>query len=131
MGSSIGDALDRLARREELRRRCTDQAAEPIVPPALGDLVEAVARVVTRHPELLVMLGVDGAGPPVLARVCQEDGTVQVTVRPAGSGPVPAAPGWPVVPPPPSTEPASADQVAARLAALLREDPSLLQPSPD
>jgi hypothetical protein len=72
----LDDALDRLARRDELRRRAAGEATG--TPPAVTELVEAIAAVVGRNPELAVTVGVEGAGDPVLLHFALEDGIVQV-----------------------------------------------------
>lgn len=76
MRGGLDDALDRLARRDELRRRAAGEATG--TPPAVTELVEAIAAVVGRNPELAVTVGVEGAGEPVLLHFALEDGIVQV-----------------------------------------------------
>ncbi|MEV4704608.1 hypothetical protein [Actinoplanes sp. NPDC049316] len=76
MRGGLDDALDRLARRDELRRRAAGEATG--TPPAVSELVEAIAAVVGRHAELAVTVGVEGAGDPVLLHFAVEDGIVQV-----------------------------------------------------
>jgi hypothetical protein len=73
----LDDALDKLARRDELRRRAAGEATG--TPPAVTELVEAIAAVVGRNPELGVTVGVEGAGDPVLLHFAVEDGIVQVS----------------------------------------------------
>ncbi|WP_305787388.1 hypothetical protein [Symbioplanes lichenis] len=77
MRGGLDDALDRLARRDQLRRRATGE--EPGTPPAVTELVEAIAAVVGRHPELAVTVGVEGAGDPTLFHFAVEEGIVQVS----------------------------------------------------
>ncbi|WP_306214108.1 hypothetical protein [Actinoplanes sp. RD1] len=77
MRGGLDDALDRLARRDQLRRRATGE--EPGTPPAVTELVEAIAAVVGRNPELAVTVGVEGAGDPTLFHFAVEDGIVQVS----------------------------------------------------
>jgi hypothetical protein len=197
----LDDALERLARRDRMRRRSGQQAGGP--PPAVAELVEAIADVVGRNPEMTLTIGVKGAGSPVILHVAMEDGVVRVTAgdppdatptdahlsyavdfdydaeeaapptgshryEPDGSGPEahrygapatgeggtvpserePAGPPYvPMASPPPPSPPAAApvqppplarpvplqveqpeetELAARRLAALLREDPSLL-----
>ena len=76
MRGGLDDALEKLARRDELRRRAAGQAAG--TPPAVTELVEAVAAVVARNPELAITMGVEGAGEPVLLHFALDDGIVQV-----------------------------------------------------
>jgi hypothetical protein len=72
----LDDALDKLARRDELRRRAAGEAAG--TPLAVQELVEAIAGVVGRHPQLEVTVGVEGVGDPTLLHFFVEDGQVQV-----------------------------------------------------
>lgn len=77
MRGGLDDALDKLARRDELRRRAAGEATG--TPPPVAELVEAIAAVVGRNPELGVTVGVEGAGDPVLLHFAVEDGIVQVS----------------------------------------------------
>ncbi|BCJ53532.1 hypothetical protein Asp14428_50070 [Actinoplanes sp. NBRC 14428] len=77
MRGGLDDALDRLARRDELRRRAAGEATG--TPASVTELVEAIAAVVGRNPELAVTVGVEGAGDPVLLHFALEDGIVQVS----------------------------------------------------
>jgi len=72
----LDDALEKLARRDELRRRAAGESTG--TPPAVTELVEAIAAVVGRNPELGVTVGVEGAGDPMLLHFYSEDGVVQV-----------------------------------------------------
>ncbi len=76
MRGGLDDALDKLARRDELRRRAAGEATG--TPPAVQELVEAIAAVVNRNPALAVTVGVEGAGDPILLHFAFEDGVVQV-----------------------------------------------------
>ncbi|GLY05147.1 hypothetical protein [Actinoplanes sp. NBRC 101535] len=76
MRGGLDDALDKLARRDELRRRATGDGSS--TPPAVTELVEAIAGVVARHPSLNVTVGVEGAGDPTLLHFAFADGVVQV-----------------------------------------------------
>jgi len=80
----LDDALDKLARRDELRRRASGEATGTPVP--VTELVEAIAAVVARNPKLGVTVGVEGVGDPLLLRFFVEDGVVQVNA----DTPVPA-----------------------------------------
>jgi hypothetical protein len=73
----LDDALDKLARRDELRRRAEGGGIG--TPPAVQDLVEAIAAVVGRNPALEVTVGVEGAGDPVLLHFAVQDGIVSVS----------------------------------------------------
>jgi hypothetical protein len=73
----LDDALDKLARRDELRRRAAGEATG--TPPAVQELVEAIAGVVGRNQSLEVTVGVEGAGDPTLLHFFVEDNIVRVT----------------------------------------------------
>ncbi|MCU7722307.1 hypothetical protein ODJ79_01110 [Actinoplanes sp. KI2] len=77
MRGGLDDALDKLARRDELRRRAAGEATG--TSPAVTELVEAIAGVVARHPELGVTVGAEGSGEPVLLHFFFAEGQVQVT----------------------------------------------------
>ncbi|GAA2493395.1 hypothetical protein [Winogradskya humida] len=78
MRGGLDDALDKLARRDELRRRANGESASS-TPPAVNELVEAIAAVVGRNPELAVTVGVEGSGDPLLLHFAVEGGIVQVS----------------------------------------------------
>ncbi|MBL7261827.1 hypothetical protein [Paractinoplanes lichenicola] len=80
MRGGLDDALDKLARRDELRRRASGEAPSA-TPPAVNELVEAIAAVVARHPELGVSVGVEGAGDPLLLHFYLSEGQVQVNAE--------------------------------------------------
>jgi hypothetical protein len=75
----LDDALEKLARRDELRRRAANEATG--TPAAVTELVEAIAAVVGRNPRLGVTVGVEGDGDPMVLRFYYEDGQVQVTAE--------------------------------------------------
>ncbi len=81
MRGGLDDALEKLARRDELRRRAAGEATG--TPPAVQELVETIAGVVGRNPKLEVTVGVEGVGDPTLLHFFVEDGTVQVSVDPS------------------------------------------------
>ncbi|MFC7278221.1 hypothetical protein ACFQS1_29920 [Paractinoplanes rhizophilus] len=91
MRGGLDDALDKLARRDELRRRAASEATG--TSPAVTELVEAIAGVVARHPELGVTVGAEGSGDPVLLHFFFAEGQVQVNadipVPPASAAPAP------------------------------------------
>jgi hypothetical protein len=99
--ADINDRLDRLQRREEFDRFGRPlrpaPAETPVGPPVarpagvddrLGEVLDAVAPVVRRHPGLSVMIALaDGrAGRPVI-RVTERDGGVETGVVVVGPGP--------------------------------------------
>jgi hypothetical protein len=77
MRGGLDDALDKLARRDELRRRAAGEATG--TPPAVTELVEAIAAVIGRNPKMEVTVGVEGVSEPVLLHFAMEDGVVQVS----------------------------------------------------
>lgn len=89
MRGGLDDALDKLARRDELRRRAAGEATG--TSPAVTELVEAIAGVVARHPELGVTVGAEGSGEPVLLHFFFAEGQVQVTADNPVQPEVPAA----------------------------------------
>lgn len=89
MRGGLDDALEKLARRDELRRRAAGEATG--TPPAVQELVETIAGVVGRNPQLEVTVGVEGAGDPTLLHFFVEGGTVQVNVDPSVASRVTAA----------------------------------------
>jgi hypothetical protein len=129
MRGELDDALARLARRQEvLRRRAELEAVEDSSP--LAELTEAVRRVVARHPKMAVRFEVTHGTENASARVAWSDGqpTVMPVTEPAG--PVAGRPpSWPMSP---QTAPAwsaamgQSGDSAARLAEMIRRDPSLL-----
>lgn len=76
MRGGLDDALDKLARRDELRRRANGEAEA--TPLAVQELVEAIASVVGRNPKLEVTVGVEGVVDPTLLHFFVEDGMVRV-----------------------------------------------------
>jgi phenylpyruvate tautomerase PptA (4-oxalocrotonate tautomerase family) len=105
MRDSFGDALDRMARLEELDRvRAAAQAGRRAS--LAAELTEAVRRVLEQHPDTAVTLSVEAPEGSGTYRVAWVDGALTVA-----AGPAPDA--------------------AARLAELIRRDPSLLAPEQD
>lgn len=149
MRGELDGALDKMARMEELRRR---RAAEPAGGghDAGHAVAEAVRRVVAQHPGIAVTLRVEQETGNRLMRVAWADGTVTVVFH----EPSPSADGvtsttassrqpeprqttdeqpphmWPLsVRTVPGWEAADQDHdgaAAARLAEMVRSDPSLL-----
>ena len=112
MRDAFGDGLERMARLEELaqRRAVAQQNAGPMAhaprPSAADELAEAVRRVVETYPGTTVSVTVEGPAGSASLQVGWHNGAVVVL-----PGPAPDA--------------------AARLAELIRRDPSLLAPEPD
>jgi hypothetical protein len=133
MRDALGDALERMARREEVERLRAAAAAQAASDPVAtgvaatvaagifegtvvgtasprssvaAELAEAIRQVAQNHPGTIITASVEGTGGEVSMQVSWIDG--QVVVRP---GPAPDA--------------------AARLAEMIRRDPTLLAPDPD
>ncbi|MEV4755631.1 hypothetical protein AB0J86_11045 [Micromonospora sp. NPDC049559] len=128
----LDDALAKMARREELERRLSEQAAEG--QNGTEEVIEAIRRVVAQHPALAVRVWVQEGPAATEGRIIWSGGTVSSSVQAldtSGPGePVPApapAPGWPAPAPayPSGAVPGTGD-AASRLAEMIRRDPSLL-----
>jgi hypothetical protein len=152
MRGELDDTLARLARREEAQRRRAEQVAAETRSPT-DEVTEAVQRVVARHPDItvtiLVARGQDTAtrhitwsegqvvaipvAGPVSATAIDPPTNAPTRPGPAPTGP-PDVPSWPMsvktVPSWASASDGLAEDPAARLADLIRRDPSLLG-SPD
>lgn len=135
MPGGLDDALARMARREELRRRATQAAVSATQPtvsttqPAVGtgqppgspgetveELVQAARRAVVRDPELSVTVTVTYRGRTSAVRVRKEGDEVSVTVTPVQSPEQPLQAEGPRE----VTEPESPSSAASQLAELLR-----------
>ncbi|MFE9654170.1 hypothetical protein [Micromonospora sp. NPDC006431] len=151
MRGDLDETLARLARREEaLRRRGTgDEADRDEVSPAVArrdghgayrlrggtrpeqvdpveEVAEAVRQVVAEHPGLAVTLRVEHGGRAYPLRIAWTGREVTVGPVPA---PPPPPPAWPMPPTPvpaPGQDREGPDP-AARLAEMVRRDPSLLE----
>jgi hypothetical protein len=106
----LDEALERMRRWEALRRRMAGPGRGA---PVVEELIEAIGPVLHRHGEVTVTLAVEGTDEPVELRLRWADGRLSVT---------------PVVTvaEPPAQE--TTEQTAARLAELIRKDPSVLRP---
>lgn len=153
MRGELDETLARLARREELRRRTPgpgedvepDTAAGPAGPVTreghgayrlrgapgperqnpVEEIAEAVRRAVAGHPGVAVTLRVEHGGQAYPLRVSWSG--PEVTVEPAAA-PAPP-PSWPMsvkTVPAPGQDGVATDP-AARLAEMIRRDPSLLE----
>lgn len=134
MRGGLDDALQKLARRNELRRRASQQSA-PAEAPALTELVESVAAFVGRHPELRVALAVEGLGTPTAVRVWYRDGQPQVRTEPLLDAPYAAddAAGWedpPAHPAPEAVIPADVAWTTSEAATLPLRTPAAAPRSP-
>jgi hypothetical protein len=110
MRDGLDDALARMARWEELRRRVSDAPASPGA--AVEEVVQAARRAVLRDRELTVTVTVAYRGRTSAVRVRNEDGEVTVAVAAAE----PERPQEAEAPPAPSA--------ASQLAELLRQGDS-------
>jgi hypothetical protein len=138
MRGELDDALARMARREELLRRRSAQPTEGSRAPAdgtrspAGEVAEAVRRVVAHHPGLTVSLTVDNGTARAAIRVGWSEGMVSIApaTEPAAPVSAPAPPAWPLavktVPPWAAVTDEQSAASAARLAELIRRDPTLL-----
>ncbi|MEE6259194.1 hypothetical protein [Plantactinospora sonchi] len=136
MRGELDDALARMERREALQRRLAQEAAARAGSP-VDEVTEAVQRVIAQYPSVAVTMWV-ADGPRISAmHVAWENGTV--TVRPAAEPALPTAgqppQSWPMsvrtVPNWAAPEDPPAPDAAARLAEMIRRDPSLLGPDDD
>ncbi|MER7458969.1 hypothetical protein [Micromonospora sp. NPDC126480] len=109
-------------------RSAGQHRADPPGRDPVEEVVEAVRRVVERYPELAVALRVEHGGRVFPLRVARSGGDVTVTAEPSA-----VPPPWPLSA---HTVPAWSDRdgldpdPAARLAELIRHDPSLLDGEP-
>jgi len=145
MRGDLDDALARLARRDQLLRRTGPGAHQATA--AVNEIAAAVRHVVQRHPGLSATVRLEGVGPATEVRVGRHAGLVRVVVildqhadgtgqdndHAATPGDVPDAPGAPPPGPPewPPRADAESGSPAARLAELIRQDPSLLLGTPE
>jgi hypothetical protein len=105
----------------------------------VDDVIEAVRLVVAHHPRLAVTLWAEDGSTGAAVRVEWVDGVVTVTPDDEPAAAMPSAgappPSFPVaVQTPPAWAPpteAGANESAARLAELIRRDPSLLRAADD
>ncbi|MDG4833710.1 hypothetical protein O7627_31015 [Solwaraspora sp. WMMD1047] len=148
MRGELDDTLARLARREEAQRRRAEQLAAETRSPT-DEVTEAVQRVVARHPDITVTVLVARGQDTATRHITWSEGQVvaipvagpvsTAAIDPAANAPThpagpPDVPSWPMsvktVPAWAASSDGLADDPAARLADLIRRDPSLLG-SPD
>jgi len=115
MDGGLDDPLVRMHRWDALRQRLANSAAGRLGS-VVDEVVEAIATVLHRHGEVAVSVTVEGGEAQITAQLSWQDGQL-VVVR---SEPQ-AVPG---AAPPRAAE--TSDETAARLAELIRRDPSLL-----
>jgi hypothetical protein len=132
-----GDAMARMKRWEAVRQRLADGTGQPVR--IIDEVVDALSDVVRHHDAVTVTVTVDEGGHLSTVRIVQRGGQLDVThLQPQ----VPHSP--PALPVPPaeprhngdaprairpewrSRDAETLDQTAARLAELIRQDPSLL-----
>ena len=114
VSGGLDDALARMDRWEALRLRMSGGVPER-GDPVVDELIEVIGPVLRRYGPVIVTLAVEGVGHATTVRIGWHDGQLTVDRVATGAG---ALPGH---------ETESADQTAARLAELIRQDPSLLR----
>jgi hypothetical protein len=111
----LDDALARMARREQLRRRA--EGGGELARSPVEDLAETLRHLVARHESLSVAVIAQDAGVTWQVRAARTGGEVRISVARVDA----VLNGGAHRPPEPP-----AGQTAARLADLLRHNPSLL-----
>jgi len=152
MRGDPGDAMARMKRWEALRQRLADGTGQPVH--IVDEVVGAVSDVVRQHDAVTVTVTVDDGGNLSTVRIVQRGGQLEITHLQQQAPPPPPALTVPPAPPAeprlpvPAAPPAeprrngdaprairpewrsrdaeTLDQTAARLAELIRQDPSLL-----
>ncbi|SCF35922.1 hypothetical protein [Micromonospora mirobrigensis] len=117
-GPDVGGSVAGLAEARGTRSGRHEAGPDPV-----EEVAEAVRRVLAAYPDVTVTLRVEHAGRTYPLRIAPSDGDVSVRADPPAPPPVwpltgPASPGW-------ESHREAADP-AARLADLIRRDPSLL-----
>jgi hypothetical protein len=116
MDGGLDDPLVRMHRWDALRQRLANSTAGRLEP-VVDEVVEAIAAILQRHGPLTVTVTVEGAETRASAQLGWHDGRLTV----ARSEPHSTA-NEPGSAPPAETS----EETAARLADLIRRDPSLL-----
>jgi hypothetical protein len=143
MRGEPGDAMARMKRWEAVRQRLAD--ANDHAAQTVDEVVHAVSEVVRHHEDLTVTITVDDGGELATVRIVRRAGRLDVTrlqpqplATPVPTSPAPAPPpdprfhgdvpwaGPPLRPHYQVQDAETLDQTAARLAELIRQDPSLL-----
>lgn len=121
MDGGLDDPLVRMHRWEALRQRLANSTAGRLEP-VVDEVVEAIAAVLQRHGPLTVTVTVEGAESRASAQLGWYDGRLTVARSEAHATVPEAISVEPAAAPPPETS----EETAARLADLIRRDPSLL-----
>ncbi|MDQ7907221.1 hypothetical protein RB614_22155 [Phytohabitans sp. ZYX-F-186] len=136
MRGGLDDALERLARMDQLRRRTEEASGGLPTAHGLAEAIEAVRRVVERHPDLNITLyGEQGEGSAEV-RIGWEDGVVRAKIvsveGPEGASFGPSDGPMPVLPAeiPPMTDLPRPLPDAARPRVEARPAPRRPSPSP-
>jgi hypothetical protein len=116
MDGGLDDPLVRMHRWDALRQRLANSAAGRMGP-VVDEVVEAIATVLHRHGPLTVSVTVEGAEAQVTAQLSWRDGQLVVTRSEPHAVPGAAA----------LRAGETSEETAARLAELIRRDPSLLE----
>lgn len=115
MDGGLDDPLVRMHRWDALRQRLANSSTGRLEP-VIDEVIEAIAAVLQRHGPLTVTVTVEGAEARSSAQLGWHDGRLTVARSEAppasGNGPEPL--------------PETSEETAARLADLIRRDPSLL-----
>ena len=115
MDGGLDDPLVRMHRWDALRQRLANSAAGRLGS-VVDEVVEAIATVLHRHGPVTVSVTVEGGEAQVTAELSWQDGELVVARSEPHRVPAAAAP---------HAEETS-EETAARLAELIRRDPSLL-----
>src|SRR5438034_11507276 len=115
MDGGLDDPLVRMHRWEALRQRLANSAAGRLGP-VVDDVVEAIATVLHRHGPVTGSFTVEGSEAQVTAQLWWQDGELVVVRSEPRAVPGAAA----------TRAGESSEETAARLAELIRRDPSLL-----
>jgi hypothetical protein len=125
MRGEPGDAMARMKRWDAVRQRLAHAGHGS--DETVDEVIRAVSEVVQRHDSLTVTVTVDDSQSLATARIVRVNGQVQVTRLEPRPEPEPSRDvgrvSWP------ARESETLDQTAARLAELIRQDPSLLDSS--
>ncbi len=122
MDGGLDDPLVRMHRWDALRQRLASSAAGRLEP-VVDEVIEAIATVLHRHGQVEVTVTVENAEARMTAQLGWREGQLVASRSEPQPQPQPQ-------PPPPGPVPnriaETSDETAARLAELIRRDPSLL-----